>query len=122
MHFISIFASFTRSSSPSPVRTPADCNDPRENANLLGTICDIHGCQRQLDEAPVIEGTHCEGELARAKRDLFPNSWRAVISMSAYSRGGWFRHRRPKMIAVRYCEQCRAAAEKWLGEHVELRG
>lgn len=120
MHFTSIFSSFTRSSSPATAAVRGDRNDPRDDADLLGRMCGVHGCERMLDEAPVMPGTHCEGELALAKRNLFPNSWRTVVSMAPNARVSWFgRHRRPKMIAVRYCEQCRAAAEKWMEDHLE---
>jgi hypothetical protein len=118
MQLTSIFSSFTRSAPPDHLSTAADCNDPRDNANILGTVCDIHGCQRVLDEAPLVQPAHLEDELLRAKRSLFPNSWRAIASLSALPRAGWFRHRRTKMIAVRYCEKCRAAAEKWLEDHM----
>ncbi len=117
MSLTSIF-SFSRSSVSSFTDgATADCNDPRDDANLLGTVCDVHDCQRVLDEAPVVPPCHIEDDLAQAKRMLFPNSWRAIASLSPLPRAGWFRHRKPKMVAVRYCAQCRAAAEKWMHEH-----
>lgn len=122
MHLTSIFSSFTHSSHSTAMNhePTVDRNDPLDDANLLGTVCGVHGCRRLLDEAPVVPASRAEGELARAKRSLFPNSWRAIASIAPQQRGGWFsRGRRPKMIAVRYCEQCRAAAEKWMEEHGE---
>jgi hypothetical protein len=98
----------------------ADHNDPAEQVDLLGTVCDVHGCPRMLDEAPVVPSQKGGRELFAAKRRLFPHSWNAVASIAPKLRGGWFqRSRRPKMIVVRYCEECRVAAEQWMEEHVD---
>lgn len=97
----------------------ADHNDPAEGADRLGTVCDVHGCPRELDEAPVVPSQNGRRDLVAAKRQLFPHSWNAVASIAPKPRGGWFpRSRRTKMIVVRYCEECRTAAERWMEEHV----
>ncbi len=87
-----------------------DCSDPADGGNLLGTVCDVHGCERQLGEAPVISVRNCPEQLANAKRRLFPHSWTAI--------GTYGPSRRSKTIAVRYCETCRTEAERWLHDHI----
>jgi hypothetical protein len=95
-----------------------DQNDPAESADVLGTMCGVHGCPRMLDEAPVLPLGRRTEDLTLAKRELFPNSWNAVASLGPGPRAGLFgRGRRTRTIAVRYCEECRAAAELWMQEH-----
>jgi hypothetical protein len=95
-----------------------DQNDPADKFDLLGITCDVHGCSRMLDEAPLVSPRSARRDFADAKRQLFPNSWSAVASITPS--GSWFhRARRPKMVTVRYCEACRAAAEQWMHEHLE---
>jgi hypothetical protein len=102
----------------STISATPDQNDPMESTDYLGTVCDVHGCARQLDEAPVLPSGARRQDLAQAKRQLFPNSWKAIASFAPPRAGGLFgRGRRPKTIAVRYCEKCRAAAEEWMQEH-----
>lgn len=86
-----------------------DCNDPAEGGNLLGTVCEVHGCERQLGEAPVVPIRHSDEVLANAKRRLFPNSWTVI--------GTFGRNRKHRTIAVRYCDACRAEAGRWIQAH-----
>lgn len=98
-----------------------DRNDPAELSNPMGRVCEVHGCNRELDEAPMVTGRTSLGDFSRTKRQLFPNSWTAVATINPPSRGGWLsRSRRKKMIVVRYCEECRLAAEQWMREQGEL--
>ena len=85
---------------------PADCPD------LMGTTCAVHGSPRYLDEAPLIPRAGGEAIQSEIKLRHFPHSWTAIASER--QPGLFDRLRRPRMVVVRYCADCRASAEAWL--------
>jgi len=93
---------------------PRDLTDPAEAPDRHGLICTLHGCARQLGEAPLVRATSADHAIAAVKRRAFPQSWSAV-SASNVPRSRFFC--RPRMTVVRYCPECREAAAAWLTDH-----
>src|SRR5258708_6821465 len=90
---------------------PRDLTDPAEAPDRHGLVCALHGCARELGEAPLVRATPADYAIAAVKRRAFPQSWSAVATSNA-PRAGFFR--RPRMTVVRYCPECREAAAAWL--------
>jgi hypothetical protein len=90
---------------------PRDLTDPGEAPDRHGLVCTLHGCARELGEAPLIRSTSADHAITAVKRRTFPHSWTAVSASSA-PRAHLFR--RPRMTVVRYCPECREAASVWL--------
>ena len=95
---------------------PLDLTDLAECPDQLGTVCSVHHCTRFLDEAPVLAANGRDGDTSMAKRQLFPNSWKAIVSHLSSERHP--RNSRPRMVTVRYCPACREAADRWFREHL----
>jgi hypothetical protein len=92
-----------------------DVTDPAEAPDMLSTTCKLHGCARFLDEAPLVHCRERSSHVVNAKRRLFPNSWTAIVSYSTPP--GGFRlfgsAQRKRLVVVRYCPECREAADQW---------
>jgi hypothetical protein len=84
----------------------------------MGTRCRLHNSPRYLDEAPLVPFVDQDMSFHAVKQRAFPNSWTAIGSYAATaeSRGILGRMRRPRMVVVRYCEECREAAARWMEE------
>jgi hypothetical protein len=97
-----------------PVR--ADQNDPALNADRMGTRCRLHNSPRHLDEAPLVPIVDQDMSFHSIKHREFPHSWTAIGSYAATAEGRGIigRLRRPRMVVVRYCQECRDAAENWM--------
>lgn len=95
-----------------------DQNDPAYTADRLGIRCKLHDRPRYLDEAPLVPFADHDMSFHAIKERFFPNSWTAIASYAATaeSRGILGRMRRPRMVVVRYCEECREEAARWLAE------
>jgi hypothetical protein len=95
-----------------------DQNDPAHNSDRMGTRCPLHNSPRYLDEAPLVPIVDQDMSFHAIKQRAFPNSWNAIGSYAATaeSRGILGRMRRPRMVVVRYCEECRDAAARWMEE------
>ena len=96
---------------------PLDLTDLEECHDQLGTVCPVHHCTRFLDEAPVLNVTSRDGDAVIAKRELFPNSWTAIVSHTNAPERGSHAHRR-RTVTVRYCPACREAADRWFRAHL----
>jgi len=106
-----LFAALAGESTPD---APRDLTDPAETLERHGLRCELHGCARELGEAPLVRAMPSDRAIAPVKRRAFPQSWTAVASCNA-PRPTFFR--RPRMTVVRYCPECREAAAAWLAEH-----
>ena len=95
-----------------------DQNDPAFTTNRLGTRCKVHDSPRYLAEAPLVPFAEHNMSFHAIKDRSFPNSWAAVASYAATaeSRGILGRMRRPRMVVVRYCEECREEAARWISQ------
>jgi hypothetical protein len=102
-----------------PPDAPRDLTDPGEAPDRHGLVCTLHGCARELGEAPLIRSTPADQSIAAVKRRSFPQSWSAVSASNA-PRAPLFR--RPRMTVVRYCPKCREAAAAWLTGQSSLNG
>lgn len=93
-----------------------DQNDPAYTNDRLGIRCPLHGCPRHLDEAPLVPFAGNDMSFPAIKERSFPNSWTAVASYAATaeSRGFLGKTRRPRMVVVRYCDECRDEAARWV--------
>ena len=93
----------------------SDQNDPAYHGDRMGTRCQIHDTPRFLDEAPLVPFAEHTMSFHAVKGRTFPNSWTAIASYAATTegRGVLGRLRRPKVVVVRYCEECRKSAAKW---------
>jgi hypothetical protein len=123
--FCSLLPSFQMLFSSTDPRDPCckdDVNDPSEFPDKLGTTCTLHGCQRLLDEAPLLPPCDQRSSTADTKRRLFPNSWNAIASYSAPRRDRLFIPARRRVAVVRYCPQCREAANRWMASILDERG
>lgn len=81
----------------------------------MGTVCEVHGCARFLDEAPLVFRRDDDSDFDALKQRHFPNSWTAIAS---HERSGLFRRNsRTQFVAIRYCPECREAAEAWFQVH-----
>jgi len=87
----------------------------------MGIRCALHNAPRHLDEAPLIPFAEHDMSFHATKMRSFPNSWTAIGShtATAESRGILGKVRRPRMVVVRYCEECRDAAARWTKEQEE---
>jgi hypothetical protein len=92
---------------------PPEVTDPADSPNMLGTTCRAHGCPRYLDEVPLIARDLMDSSVRSAKLELFPNSWSAVACSSIAASKD--RHGRARMVVVRYCPECRDAAQACRG-------
>ena len=95
-----------------------DQNDPAFNVDRLGTRCRVHDTPRFLAEAPMVPFADNDMSFQAIKERSFPNSWTAIASYAATaeSRGILGKMRRPKMVVVRYCEECREEAARWMSQ------
>jgi len=98
------------------VSVPVDQNDPAHNVDRMGTKCRLHHSPRFLAEAPLVPIAEQDMSFQANKQRAFPNSWTAIGSYAATaeSRGILGKMRRPRVVVVRYCQECRDAAEEWL--------
>ena len=95
-----------------------DLTDLAECPDQLGTVCPVHRCTRFLDEAPIVTASSRDGDAVIAKKELFPNSWTAIVSHAAPHEKGWLTRPKPRRtVTVRYCPACREAADRWFREH-----
>ncbi len=92
---------------------PRDLTDPAETPDRHGLRCTLHGCAREIGEAPLVRATPADVSISSVKRRFFPQSWTAVAA-SNVPHAGFFR--RPRMTVVRYCPECRLAASTWLAD------
>ena len=94
----------------------ADQNDPAHTTDRMGIRCKVHDCPRQLDEAPLVPIAENDISFHAIKMRSFPNSWTAIGSYAATaeSRGILGRMHHPRMVVVRYCDECRRAAAQWI--------
>ena len=95
-----------------------DLGDPETFPDLLGTVCKMHGVARFLVEVPLIPCPTQSDSFRQVKRRCFPNSWTGVTSYRPATRET-LRHR--KMVVVRYCPECREAADRWFAAEQEDR-
>jgi hypothetical protein len=86
------------------------------NVDRMGTKCRLHHSPRFLAEAPLVPIVEQDMSFQANKQRAFPNSWTAIGSYAATaeSRGILGKMRRPRVVVVRYCQECRDAAEEWL--------
>jgi len=86
---------------------PARCPDP------MGIVCQIHHCACYLGEAPLVPRDEPADENFELIKDrFFPHSWTAIASCA---RPGLFKRTgRTRLVVVRYCPECRVAAESFL--------
>ena len=108
---LQILAALVGESAPA---APRDLTDPAATPDRHGLRCELHGCAREIGEAPFVRATPGEPAFAAMKRRAFPQSWTAIAAVNP-PRPGWFR--RPRLAVVRYCPECREAAAAWLAEH-----
>ena len=92
-----------------------DLTDPAESPDILGITCKLHGCARFLDEAPLIRCSNRSPNVVSSKRRLFPNSWTGILTCSTPPSGIrlFGAARRKRLVVVRYCPECREAADEW---------
>jgi|GEM_PF-6219694 len=93
-----------------------DLTDPEAFPDLLGTVCKMHGAARFLVEVPLVPCPTQSDSFRRVKGRCFPNSWTGVTSYQPATRGAL---RQRKMVVVRYCPECREAAERWFAAERE---
>lgn len=99
-------------SSQSSPKAGDDLTEPSLCHDRMGTVCQVHGCARFLDEAPLIFRREDDADFDALKVRRFPNSWNAIAT---HERPGLFRRTsRTQFVAIRYCPECREAAENWL--------
>jgi len=100
------------------VANPAvrDITDPAEYADMMGTVCRLHGCARYLDEALLVPLSGLNVPEGGPKPRFFPNSWTAIASYAGQPRGPL--SRRERLVVVRYCPECREAAQQWLDDSI----
>lgn len=95
-----------------PPKAGDDLTEPSLCHDRMGTVCDVHGCARFLDEAPLVFRREDDADFDALKLRRFPNSWTAI---AIHERPGRFwRASRAQFVAIRYCPECREAAEAWL--------
>lgn len=97
-----------------PASRPLDLTELASCPDTMGTVCKVHDCARFLDEAPLVPRGYADVTFDRIKQHHFPHSWTAIASCE---RPGLFqRTRRTRLVVVRYCPECREAAQEWLSE------
>jgi hypothetical protein len=108
------FRALFRVEGSAPARV--DQNDPAYTTDRLGIRCNVHRRARHLDEAPLVPFAEHDMSFQAIKERSFPNSWTAVASYAATaeSRGILGKTRRPRMVVVRYCDECRGEAARWM--------
>lgn len=84
----------------------------------MGIVCKVHDCARFLDEAPLVpRGEEADKNFDLIKERYFPNSWTAIASCE---RPGLFKRTgRTRLVVVRYCPDCREAAQAVLNATTE---
>ncbi len=99
---------------PTPPASPLqDLTEPAHCPDAMGTVCRLHDCARFLGEAPLVpRDEEADDRFDLIKQRHFPNSWTAIASCE---RPGLFKRTgRTRLVVVRYCPECREAAQSFL--------